>query len=64
VHRDGVLTTLARSRLRGDLPETRFLDSFLFADYLEATRKASSPSSIHVELEIENLDSSELNFLS
>jgi hypothetical protein len=33
------------------------------ADYLGATRKASNPSSIHVELGIVNLHSSELNFL-
>jgi hypothetical protein len=36
---------------------------FRVADYLGATRKASNPSSIHVELGIVNLDSSELNFL-
>jgi hypothetical protein len=33
------------------------------ADYLGATRKASNPSSIHVELGIVNLHSSELNYL-
>jgi hypothetical protein len=33
------------------------------ADYLGATRKVSNPSSIHVELGIVNLHSSELNFL-
>jgi hypothetical protein len=37
--------------------------SFLVADYPGTTREASDPSSIHVELGIVDLDSSELNLL-